>query len=218
MSDVVLTVEVREKTGTGGARDSRRRGRVPGVLYGNGKGPVAIELELNELRRSLNRGGFLSQLVSITHKGEAQPVLVREVQFHPVTSEPLHIDLYRVDEAQEINIEVAVTFTNEETSPGLKRGGALNVVRHQVELLCRADSIPDELVVDLSEADIGDSLHISSVKLPKGVRPAIDDRDFTIATIVGRMAKEEEPSAVEEAPETEVINQKDDAVEADAEE
>lgn len=209
MSDTVLTVEVREKTGTGGARDSRRRGRVPGVLYGGELAPVAIELELNELRRSLNRGGFLSQLVSIDHRGEKQPVLVREIQFHPVTSEPVHIDLYRVDESQEVNIEVAVHFLNEATCPGLKRGGALNVVRHQVELLCRADSIPDHIEVDLADADIGDSLHISAVKLPDGVRPAIEDRDFTIATIVGRMAKEE-TSEDAEAPETEVIKQKDD--------
>jgi large subunit ribosomal protein L25 len=213
--ETVLTVEVRERTGTGGARDARRRGRVPGVLYGGDRAPVAIELDLNELRKSLSKGGFLSHLLSISHKGETQPVLVREIQFHPVTSVPLHIDLYRVDEAQEVSVEVAVHFLNEETCPGIKRGGALNVVRHQVELLCRADSIPEAIEIDLAKAEIGDAIHISAVTLPKGVRPVIDDRDFTIATIIGRGGKDDQNDDAADAQAAEVVAIKQKAPEKD---
>lgn len=186
MADIVLDVEVRERIGTGGARASRREGLVPGVLYGGPLEPVAIALPLNQLKRSLNQGGFLSKLVEIDHKGVRQPVLVRDIQFHPVTATPMHIDLFRVDSDQDVTIEVAVEFVNDEQSPGLKRGGALNVVRHTVELSCRADRIPGKLTVDLTGLDINDTIHISALTLPDGVRPTIQDRDFTIATIVGK--------------------------------
>ncbi len=186
MSDLVLNVEVREHTGTGGARATRRAGLVPGVLYGGPQGAVAISLNKLELAKGLNRGGFLSQVVNISHKGDSQAVLVRDIQFHPVTSVPLHIDLYRVDADQIITIEVPVEFINSEISVGLKRGGALNVVRHTVELSCPASKIPENLVFDLAAVDINDSVHISSIELPDGVTPTITDRDFTIATIVGK--------------------------------
>ncbi|MCG8442574.1 MAG: 50S ribosomal protein L25/general stress protein Ctc [Caulobacterales bacterium] len=185
MSDLVLHVDVRERTGTGGARATRRDGAVPGVLYGGPLGPVPIQLRVNELTRSLKQGGLLSRLVHIDHDGDKQRALVREIQFHPVTSAPMHIDLFRVEADQRISVEVPVEFSGEEVSPGLKRGGALNIVRHTVELSCLADQIPERVKVDLSEADIGDSIHISAVDLPEGVEPTIKDRDFTIVTIAG---------------------------------
>ncbi|WP_440957791.1 50S ribosomal protein L25/general stress protein Ctc [Oceanicaulis sp. LC35] len=183
MSDIVLSVEVRERTGTGGSRETRRNGFVPGVLYGGDKGPVAIALKNNEVVKAINSGKFLAQMITIDHKGEKQSVLTRDVQFHPVRDEPVHIDFQRVDENTIITVEVTVHFHNDEKSPGLKRGGVLNVVRHAVEVNVPAGSIPDQIDVDLSGYDIGDSIHISSVTLPEGVTPAITDRDFTIATI-----------------------------------
>lgn len=183
MSDIVLSVEVRERTGTGGSRETRRNGLVPGVLYGGDKGPVAIALKNNEVVKAINSGHFLASMITIDHKGEKQTVLTRDVQFHPVRDEPVHIDFQRVDETTVITVEVAVQYHNEEKSPGLKRGGILNVVRHAVEVNVPAGSIPDQIDVDLSGYDIGDSIHISAVTLPEGVKPAITDRDFTIATI-----------------------------------
>jgi large subunit ribosomal protein L25 len=183
MSDIVLSVEVRERTGTGGARESRRNGFVPGVLYGGDKGPVSIALKNNEVVKAINSGKFLASMITIDHKGEKQTVLTRDVQFHPVRDEPVHIDFQRVDENTIITVEVTVHFHNDEKSPGLKRGGVLNVVRHAVEVNVPAGSIPDQIDVDLSGYDIGDSIHISAVTLPEGVTPAITDRDFTIATI-----------------------------------
>lgn len=191
MSDLVLNVEVREQTGTGPARKVRRDGQVPGVLYGGDRGAVAIALKLNELKRGLNSGGFLSKVVEIDHKGERQPVLVRDIQFHPVSSAPVHIDLYRVDNDQTVAVEIPVVFVNEEASPGLKRGGALNIVRHTVELECRADSIPENIEINLDGLEINDSVHISAVNLPDGVEPKIKDRDFTIATIVGKGGRDD---------------------------
>lgn len=195
MSDVVLPVEIRERTGSGGARAARRDGFVPGVIYGGKRGPVAIALPGNMVRNSLGKGQLLSQVIDIEHKGERQQVLVRDIQFDPVSDAPLHIDLFRVDDDQIISVEVSVRFTNEADSPGLKRGGVLNVVRHQVELDCPAAKIPDELVVDLSGVAIGDSIHISAIALPDGVTPTIKDRDFTIATVVGSRASVEADEA-----------------------
>jgi large subunit ribosomal protein L25 len=206
MSTLVLNVDVRSTTGTGAARETRRAGLVPGVLYGGDRGPVAIALSSNELKKALLRGGLRSSMIKISHKGETQSVLVRDIQFDPVTDIPIHLDLYRVEEGQVISVEVPVRFLNEGLSPGLKRGGALNIVRHAIELDCPAGSIPDHLEVDLSGLEIGDSVHISAVKLPAGVNPTIRDRDFTIATIVGAGAALPEGAEEEAAtPETEVI-------------
>ena len=204
MSDIVLSVEVRERTGTGGARETRRNGFVPGVLYGGDKGPVSIALKNNEVIKAINSGKFLAQMITIDHKGEKQSVLTRDVQFNPVRDEPVHIDFQRVDESTIITVEVTVHFHNDEKSPGLKRGGVLNVVRHAVEVNVPAGSIPDQIDVDLSGYDIGDSIHISAVTLPEGVTPAITDRDFTIATIQNsRAARATEDEEGAEGEETE---------------
>ena len=210
MSGITLSVEVRDDVGTGAARATRRAGQVPGVLYGGDLGPVAIAVQANELKKALNRGGFRSHMLRIDHKGDTQPVIVRDIQFDPVSDVPLHLDLYRVTEDQVISVEVQVNFINEEKCPGIKRGGALNVVRHTIELDCPANAIPEEIVVDLAGLDIGDSVHISAITLPGNVATTITDRDFTIATITGAGGGAAEDEDADEAatPETEVIKSK----------
>ena len=196
MADIILNVELRERIGTGGARAARREGLVPGVLYGGDKAPVAITVKSNEFRKALYTGKLLGHLVTLKHGNETQPVIAKVVDMHPVTDEPMHFDLYRVDEHQTIKISVPVHFKNQEASPGLKKGGTLNVVRHEVELACPADSIPEELVFDLTGLEIGDTIRIGAFDLPKGVSPTVD-RDFVIATVAGSAAGASE--AAEEA-------------------
>ena len=209
MSNIVLTVDVREGTGKGAARAARREDLVPGVLYGGKLGPVSINLRGNEVRKALLTGKFVSHMMELNHEGKHQKVIARDIQFHPVSDAPMHIDLFRVDEDTKIDVEVTVHFVNEEKSPGMKRGGVLNIVRHTVELNCPAGAIPEAIEADLTGLDIGDSIHISAIALPKGVTPTIADRDFTIATLQGsRAVLTPESDEVEEAPETEVIKQK----------
>jgi large subunit ribosomal protein L25 len=200
MAGIVLNVEKRERTGTGGARATRKAGLVPGVLYGGQRGAVPIEINAKDVEMALSSGKFLSHMVELDHQGERQPVIPRAVQFHPVTDKPIHVDLYRVEENAEIAIDVVVHFKNHDLSPGLKRGGVLNVVRHTIKLKVKANKIPEEIVVDLTGTDIGDSIHISQITLPEGVRPVIRDRDFTVATIAGRKAEEEAPTTAAAAP------------------
>ncbi|MGP1274026.1 MAG: 50S ribosomal protein L25/general stress protein Ctc [Caulobacterales bacterium] len=188
MSDIVVSVEVRDRTGTGGARAARRDGLVPGVLYGGPRGAVSITVKRNELVKAISTGKLIAQMVDLEHKGERQPVIARDIQFHPVTDEPVHIDFYRVEENSIITLNVPVHFINDEAAPGIKRGGVLNIVRHDIEVRCKAGNIPSEIVVDLTGYDIGDSIHISSVTLPEGVKPVITNRDFTIATLQGSRA------------------------------
>jgi len=191
MSGICLDVTVREETGTGAARAARNNGEVPAVIYGGELGPVAVALRKNEVLKALNSGQFLANMIEISHKGEKQTVITKDVQFHPLTDLPVHVDLYRVDASTVINVEVTVTFTGDDVSPGIKRGGILNVVRHAIEVSCPAGQIPDTITVDISEMEIGDSKHISEVTLPENVKPSID-RDFTIATIVSSRASKEE--------------------------
>jgi large subunit ribosomal protein L25 len=196
MAEIVLNVEVRETTGTGAARAARREGKVPGVLYGGAREPVAIAVRANEFRKALYTGKLLGHLVTLKHGDETQPVIAKDIQLHPVTDEPWHFDLYRVDEHQLVKIAVPVHFKNHEESPGLKRGGALNVVRHDVELMAPADQIPEELVVDLTGLDIGATIRISDIVLPAGIEPAMD-RDFVVATVAGSSAQASEDAAAD---------------------
>ena len=182
MADIVLNVEVREKTGTGGARDTRRAGLVPGVLYGGNQDPVAISVKANEFRKALHTGKLLGHLVTLKHGSDTQSVIAKAVDVHPVTDEPTHFDLYRVAADQTIKIGVAVHFAHQDESPGLKRGGTLNVVLHEVLVSCHANQIPDEIVVDLTGLEIGASIRVSDLKLPKGVEAALD-ADATVATV-----------------------------------
>lgn len=184
MADIVLNVEVREKTGTGGARDTRRAGMVPGVLYGGAKAPVAIAVKSNEFRKALYTGKLLGHLVTLKYGEETQPVIAKVVDMHPVTDEPWHFDLYRVDEHQTIKIEVPVHFANHEACPGLKRGGTLNVALHTVVVACEADHIPEEIVIDLTGRQIGDAIRVSDLALPAGVVPALDG-EVVVASVYG---------------------------------
>lgn len=200
MAEIVLNVEVREDVGTGGARAARRAGKVPGVLYGGPLGPVSIAVASNEFRKALYSGKLLGHMVTLKHSGESQSVIAKDVQFHPVNDEPVHFDLYRVDEHQLIRISVPVHFKNQDASPGLKRGGALNIALHEVELMAPADSIPEELVVDLTGLDVGDSVRALDLKLPAGVQIAPHDRDATVASIATSSAMTSEEATTEETP------------------
>jgi large subunit ribosomal protein L25 len=202
MAEIVLNVEVRDRTGTGGARAARRAGKVPGVLYGGPRGPVAVAVETNAFRKALYTGKLLGHLVTLKYGDETQPVIARDIQFDPVSDQPVHFDLFRVEEHQLVKIAVPVHFKNHEASPGIKRGGALNIARHEVELMVPADEIPEELVADLTGLDIGDSVRIANLNLPKGAHPAITGRDFVIATITGSSAQASEEAAAEAAAAT----------------
>ena len=215
-----LAAQPREGVGKGANRSLRREGRVPGVVYGDNAPQELISLEARSLRRALHSPRFFSTLCHLEVNGEAIRVLPREVQLHPVTDEPLHVDFVRVGRGATVAVTVPVVFANEDTSRGLKRGGVLNIVRREVELLCPADAIPREITVDLKDADINDSRHISQVSLPEGVRPAIADRDFTIATISppSLTPEEEEAAAAAEEAEAEVAREREAEEEAAGEE
>jgi len=199
MADIVLNVEVRERSGSGGARALRRDHQIPGVLYGGPLGPVPVAVKANEFRKALYTGKLLGHLVTLKHGKETQQVITKDVQFHPVSDIPIHFDLYRVDRHQLIRIAVPLHFRNEEASPGLKRGGALNIAAHSIDVWAAADSIPEELVADLTGLEIGDAVRLSSLALPDGVTSAITDLEFVVATITGATAEIEEEEAGEEA-------------------
>ena len=200
---ITFAAEVRAVAGKGPARALRRAGRVPAVIYGERKEQEMVSLEARALRRQLGNPHFFNTLCSLQVNGEAVRVLPRDVQLHPVTDDPIHADFVRVSAGATVEVEIPVVFVNEDTSPGLKRGGVLNIVRREVELVCPADAIPGELTVDLAAFDIGDSVHISHVVLPEGARPTITDRDFTIATISAPTVVAEEAEAAQAAAEEE---------------
>ena len=198
MSDAdVLAAQSRTEMGRGASRATRRSGRVPGVIYGAGKDTVTVSVDRRELDRELGRGGFYTRLYSLNVDDKSEQVLPREVQLHPVTDVPLHVDFLRLSGDATIRLQIPVYFENEEESPGVKRGGVVNIVRHEIEVNCRADAIPEGFTADLTGLDIGDAIRISDIVLPEGVEPVITDRDFTIATIAASSAAIEE--AAEEA-------------------
>jgi large subunit ribosomal protein L25 len=181
---LTLSAETRDRAGKGASRHLRREGRVPAVVYGNNEEPLSIHLEEKALVKALSSGHFMNSVVMIDAGKTAVRTLPKDVQFHPVTDRPLHVDFLRISEHATVHVEVPIVFVDEEKSKGLKRGGVLNAVRHDLELVCDAAEIPEQIEISLAGLDIGDSLHISAVALPKGVASAITDRDFTIATIV----------------------------------
>lgn len=214
MSDALtLPAETRERAGKGASRVLRREGRVPAVIYGGKEEPLPIHIETKELVRQLGTGHFMNSIVMIDVGGKTVRTLPKDVAFHPVTDRPLHVDFLRLSKDAKIQVAVPVLFVNEEASPGLKKGGVLNVVRHELELVCESDKIPDEIQIDVTGLEVGDSIHISHVKLPAGSESAITDRDFTIATVVA-------PSALKRAEaaegETEVTEQKAETVEGES--
>ena len=194
---VVLDVDIRENSGSGNARAARREGLVPGIVYGGDEAPVSVSFKYNEVLRAINSGDFLQSMIEISHDGKKQKVLTKDVQFHPVSDMPVHVDLFRVTDKTIIEVEVTVNFIGEEESPGLKEGGTLNVVRYAIEVKCPAGEIPDSIEADVSKMEIGDTLHMSDVKLPKNVKPSISDRDFTIATLIASRALIEEDAEEE---------------------
>lgn len=198
---IEIVAEVRERAGKGAARAVRRQNKVPAVIYGDKKPPVAISLDGQTLSQMLRDPAFLTHLYSLKVGNDAHQVLVRDVQMDPVRDEPLHLDFLRVSARTEIAIEVPVQFINEDDSPGLKAGGVLNVVRYTIEVTCRANAIPENITVDLSGSELGDSIHISHITLPDGVQPTITDRDFTVATIAAPSALKSEAEEEEEAAE-----------------
>ena len=177
-----LIAELRERAGKGAARAVRRAGRVPAVIYGNKQDPVLVSLEPVALMKEMHRPGFFAHVYEVAVGSDTYKVLARDLQTHPINGIPMHVDFMRFSAKTRLAVEVVVEFINEDTCPGLKAGGVLNVVRHEVELRCSPDNIPETLIADLAGLDIGDSLHISAVTLPEGVEVTVD-RDFTIATI-----------------------------------
>jgi len=210
MSDtVVIPVSRRAKVGKGAARAARRAGSIPGVVYGLAADPVSVAVEELSLNRLISQPGFFAQLFILDVEGEKMNVLARDLQVHPVTDRPMHIDFLRVAADVLIAVEVPAVFLNEEECPGLREGGILNIVRHAVEVSCRPDSIPEQIEIDLSGYEVGDSIHISSVSLPDGVTPTITDRDFTVATIAA-------PTKVIEVAEEETGEEAAEEAEAEA--
>jgi large subunit ribosomal protein L25 len=195
MADIVLNVEVRDRSGTGGAREARRAGKVPGVLYGGTLEPVNIAVRANEFKKALHSGKLLGHVVTLKYGDETQTVIAKDIQFHPVTDDAVHFDLYRVDEHQLIKISIPVQFKNHEASPGLKRGGTLNVAVHDVELMVPADQIPEALMVDLTGLDIGDSVRSGAIPLPKGAQLSAHDRDVVVASVATSSAMQSDEAA-----------------------
>jgi len=194
-----IRAEARDRAGKGAARATRRDGRVPGVLYGDKKPVQLISVDPQELARAVNRQGFFARLLHVEVGGQKERVLPRDVQFHPVTDRPLHVDFMRVGQGARIVVAVPIQVVDTEKSPGLKRGGLVNVVRHEIELYCNADAIPEKLIVSLDGCDIGDSVHISHVTLPAGTKPVITGRDFTVVTVAAPTVVREELAAAQAA-------------------
>ena len=209
---LTLPAETRDRAGKGASRALRRDGRVPAVVYGQKKDALSIHVEEKLLSKMLHTGHFMNSVVMVDVGGKPPRPLPKAVDFHPVTSRPIHVDFLRISEHTKVNVAVPMRFDNEEASPGLKRGGVLNVVVHELEIVCDAAHIPSEIHIpldgleiglDVTGLDIGDSIHISDVKLPEGTKAAIDDRDFTVATIVApsaMKAEEEEAAAADAVP------------------
>ena len=199
----VLKAEARERVGKGSARELRRNGFIPAVIYGDKQAPVSIALSTNEVTKRIHAGGFMTTIATIEVDGKKIQVLPKDYQLDPVRDFTMHVDFLRVTAKTEVNVDVPVHFENEDKS-AIKQGGVLNIVRHTVEFHCPANQIPEFITVDLTGAKVGDSIHISAVKLPKGVIPVITDRDFTIATVVAPAAGvEEEETTTEETPASE---------------
>jgi large subunit ribosomal protein L25 len=191
VTTTTLNASQRTLSGTGGARAVRVSGMVPGIIYGNDKAPEMISMDPKALMAECLQPGFFSRLYSVAVDGKPQEVLAKDVQFHPVTDRPIHVDFMRVSKGAKIHVFVPITFMNEDKAPGIKRGGVLNVVHHNIELICPAQFIPEKLTVDLSGRDINQTIHIDALALPEGIVAAHPERDNTIATIVAPTVMEE---------------------------
>jgi len=207
MSDITtISAEQRERVGKGSARAARRAGLVPAVIYGDKKEPLGINMSSREITKIVHQPGIFGRLLDIEVGGKKSTVLTRDIQFHPVSDNILHMDFLRVSGSAMVAVGVPVEFINEDLCPALKIGGVLNVVRHEIELNCPATAIPEKIIIDLDDLKIGDSIHISAIELPEGVEPTITDRDFTVATLQspgGGVKNEDEDEDGEETEEEE---------------
>lgn len=201
MKATTLTAVKRERAGKGAARAVRNEGLVPGVIYGDKQPPAMFAIDPRQLLAQMARPGFWTHQFEVVIDGQTQLTMCQDLQVHPVTDRPIHVDFLRIRADSVVTVEVPVKFVNEEASPGLKRGGVLNIVRHEVEVHCSASAIPEILYADLTGLDVGDSIHISAISLPEGVKPTITDRDFTVATVVAPsgMKRGDEPEEAEAA-------------------
>ena len=214
MSDVYeLKAEARERVGKGSARELRRNGKIPAVIYGDKQPPMSIALPYKEVTMKIQGGGFMTTIATIDVDGDKIRVLPKDYQLDPVRDFTMHVDFLRISKNTSVTVEVPVQFINEEESPGIKRGGVLNTVRHTVEVNCPADSIPEAFIADLTGLDLGDGIHISNITLPDGVEPTITDRDFTIATIAAPAGLKSEDNA--EEAEGEEVTEEEGAEEAE---
>ncbi|KQN00386.1 MULTISPECIES: 50S ribosomal protein L25/general stress protein Ctc [unclassified Sphingomonas] len=215
MSDTLhLSAETRDRVGKGASRALRRDGRVPAVIYGNKEEPQGIHLNARELMKQLMTGHFMNSVIMVDVGGKKVRTLAKDVAFDVVSDQPIHVDFLRISKNATVTVAVPVTFVNEDEAPGIKRaGGVLNVVRHEIELVVEASNIPTEIVVDLTGREVGDSIHISEVSLPNGAEPAVEDRDFTVATIVPPTV----PTAADEALDAEVAEAQSAEAAAEAE-
>ena len=221
-STIELDATVRPGVGKGAARQARREGQVPGVVYGGNEDPVSINIHQPALLKLLKSGGFMSTLINLSVDGNAQSVICRAVQRDVVRDLPIHADFLRLSPNSRINLSIPVTFVNEEECPGLRKGGVLTVVRNDVELRVPASNIPDAIEVDLTGLEVNDVVRISDVTLPEGVRPTITDRDFMIANISApsalTAAEEEEDEAGDDTAEVPTVGETEEAAEEQTEE
>ncbi|MEO6715940.1 MAG: 50S ribosomal protein L25/general stress protein Ctc [Novosphingobium sp.] len=201
MSETLTLPAETRRAGKGASRALRREGRVPAVVYGGKDEVLSIHIEEKELRRQLGTGHFFNSVVDVEIGGQKVRTLPKDVAFHPVSDRPLHVDFLRLAADAKVQVNVPVHFVNQEASPGLKRGGVLNIVRHELDLICDPNSIPEDINIDVTGLEVGDSIHISQVNLPAGSASAITDRDFTIATIVAPSAMKSEEGDVEKVEE-----------------
>jgi large subunit ribosomal protein L25 len=195
-----VAAELRDRAGKGAARESRRNGRVPAVIYGDKKEPTLISLDPKEIDRHIHKKTFYATLLDVDLKGTKHRVLPRDVQFDPVTDRTLHVDFQRIGKDTKVHVNVPVVVRNEAASPGIKRGGVLNIVRHEIEFICSPDAIPQSIEVDLTGLEIGGSIHIHAVKLPDNAQLAVRERDFTVVSIGAPTGlKAEQQEAAEKA-------------------
>jgi large subunit ribosomal protein L25 len=196
---LALKAEARPKAGKGASRAARRAGQVPAVIYGAKQAPDAIQVSENDLRKLINTGHFTTAIIEIEVGGKTQKTLMRDIQLHPVSERPVHLDFLRVDANTKVYVKVPVHFKDQVDSPGIKRGGVLNIVHHEIELECPAGSIPDEVMISLAGLDVGATIHLADVVLPAGVKPHVREKDFTVATIIAPSSLVSSDAAAETA-------------------
>jgi len=194
-----LAVEARANRGKGPAYQTRQKGLIPAIIYGGTSEPETIALDARTLERAIEKGGFLTTLLMLNGAGKKTRVIPRQVQLDPVSDRPVHVDFLRLADGASVRIEIPVHFKGQGESPGIKKGGVLNIVRHQIEMICPADHIPNEIVIDISKLDIAETVHISAVTLPEGAKPVIRGRDFTVCSIVASSTVREEQKAAANA-------------------